>query len=297
MERAVSLAENNQARLTVVDVLPPLPARLQVPGGGDDLQAAMVLERLQMLQAHTAPHQQRLHIEHEVLVGTSFLEIIRSVLRGGHDLLMKPAENPSVLQRLFGSDDMHLLRKCPCPLWLTGPEEKADYGCIVAAVDFDLEKSDVPDALNEQILALSASLALSDFAALHLVHAWEAPGELMVRTWSNNPGEDVASYVQGERARHQKGLDALRERLRERLGAEAFDFVSPQFHLRQGSAVTVIPELAKQLEADLVVMGTVARTGIAGLLIGNTAESILEQLQCSVLAVKPAGFVTPVAAG
>ena len=52
--------------------------------------------------------------------------------------------------------------------------------------------------------------------------------------------------------------------------------------------------MIKKLQADLVVMGTVARTGIAGLLIGNTAEAILEQVQCSVLAVKPPGFVSPV---
>ncbi|MFU8814287.1 MAG: universal stress protein [Pseudomonadales bacterium] len=124
LERAVSLAENNQARLTVVDVLRPLPPRLHVPGGVDNLQAAMVAERLQELQSLTAPYQQRLHIEHEVQVGTSFLEIIRTVLRGGHDLLVKPVENPSVVQRLFGSDDMHLLRKCPCPVWLTRPEAR-----------------------------------------------------------------------------------------------------------------------------------------------------------------------------
>jgi nucleotide-binding universal stress UspA family protein len=52
--------------------------------------------------------------------------------------------------------------------------------------------------------------------------------------------------------------------------------------------------LAANLQADLVVMGTIARTGISGFIIGNTAESILDQLTCSVLAVKPPGFVTPV---
>jgi nucleotide-binding universal stress UspA family protein len=41
-------------------------------------------------------------------------------------------------------------------------------------------------------------------------------------------------------------------------------------------------------------MGTVARTGISGFFMGNTAETILNQLNCSVLAVKPHGFVTPV---
>ena len=56
----------------------------------------------------------------------------------------------------------------------------------------------------------------------------------------------------------------------------------------------VVSEFSQGLGADLVVMGTVARTGIAGLFIGNTAEAILDQLACSVLAVKPSGFVTPV---
>ena len=41
-------------------------------------------------------------------------------------------------------------------------------------------------------------------------------------------------------------------------------------------------------------MGTVSRTGIAGLIIGNTAETILRSVRCSVLAVKPEGFVSPV---
>ena len=45
---------------------------------------------------------------------------------------------------------------------------------------------------------------------------------------------------------------------------------------------------------DLVVMGTVARSGIAGMLIGNTAERVLRKLPCSVLAVKPEGFTSPV---
>jgi len=52
--------------------------------------------------------------------------------------------------------------------------------------------------------------------------------------------------------------------------------------------------MARQLDADLVVMGTVGRSGIAGLFIGNTAEMVLEQVQCSVLAIKPPGFVSPV---
>ncbi|UUI62888.1 universal stress protein [Aeromonas salmonicida] len=57
--------------------------------------------------------------------------------------------------------------------------------------------------------------------------------------------------------------------------------------------VRTFPKMAAKLNIDLVVMGTVARTGIAGVIIGNTAESVLSQLNCSVFAIKPKGFVSP----
>jgi nucleotide-binding universal stress UspA family protein len=47
---------------------------------------------------------------------------------------------------------------------------------------------------------------------------------------------------------------------------------------------------------ELLVMGTVCRTGVAGFLIGNTAEGVLDQINCSVLTLKPEGFKTPVRA-
>jgi universal stress protein E len=282
LERAVSLAENNQARLTVVDVLPRATVE-------------MADKRAQELRIITESYRQRIQIEHQVLTGTAFLVLIQAVLRCGHDLLIKPAENPSYLDRLFGSDDMHLLRKCPCPVWLTGPEEKSKYERILAAVDFDPERPDaLEQALNQQIMEISGSLAIADSAELHVVHVWDAPGEMTVRVWSDDPEQVSMDYVEAEYLRHQKALDRIGERLSDRLGADVYGYLAPRFHLRRGVAATVIPEVAMELQADLVVMGTVARTGIPGLFIGNTAEAILEQLRCSVLAVKPPGFVSPV---
>lgn len=298
VERALSLAENNQARLTVVDVMPQGAMARKMPEGAPSLperEAAAKAERLQALRSLVGPHEQRVRIDCTVLAGTVFLEVIRAVLREKHDLVIKAAENPTFVERLFGSDDMHLLRKCPCPVWLTRPEEKSNYARILAAVDFDPEQPDsVVGQLNRQIVELACSLALSDFAELHLVHVWDAPGELMVRTWSDNPDAAAMSYVEGERSNHERCLERLREQLKDFLGAQAFDYLAPRFHLRQGIPATLIPQTATQLGADLVVMGTVARTGVPGLFIGNTAESILEQLRCSVLAIKPPGFVSPV---
>ena len=68
-------------------------------------------------------------------------------------------------------------------------------------------------------------------------------------------------------------------------------------HVVKGHPERVVSELARELSVDLVVMGTVARTGIDGFFMGNTAESILAQIDCSVLTVKPPGFVSPVTLG
>lgn len=296
--RAVSLAENNQADLTVIDVVPVIAAGIGMPSGGpisSELQAAMVSQRRKELESLIEPYKTRLNIRLDVLVGKTFLEAIRAVLRNQYDLLIKPAENPNFIERLFGSDDMQLLRNCPCPVWLTRAEENSNYACIMAALDFN---PDIPDAvdqnLNQHILDLSSSLALSDFAALHLVHVWDALGEMVVSLWSENPNEASMAYVEGVRSTHERALHRFRQQLKDHIGPEAYNHLSPQFHLRRGTASRVIPEMVKELQADLVVMGTVARSGIAGLIIGNTAEAILEQVQCSVLAIKPDGFLTPV---
>ena len=65
-------------------------------------------------------------------------------------------------------------------------------------------------------------------------------------------------------------------------------------HMLAGPPGDVLPRLAERLDVGVVVMGTVGRTGLTGLIMGNTAETILRAVRCSVLAVKPEGFVTPV---
>ena len=93
---------------------------------------------------------------------------------------------------------------------------------------------------------------------------------------------------------HRERLDALIRETADRLGPQATRYLKPNAHLVKGWARKEIPDLVRRIGADLVVMGTVARTGIGGLLMGNTAEMILSQIDCSVLAAKPEGFVTPV---
>ncbi len=303
LDRAVELAQNNQAQLTAVAVSMSVRAGIGMPEGGpisDDLQKAAVNTHEARLESRVAPYRDRLAIDTRVLTGTPFLEITREVLRNGHDLVIKSPESLDWLDQLFSSDDRHLLRKCPCPVWMVRAQSGESFDHILAAVDVD-DSYPAPElatrhALNDTVTDLAASLAVSEFAQLHIAHAWEAIGESSLRygAFTQRPQKEVDAYVERSRRHHEQLLDALATGLKERLGKAAFDYIQPRLHMPKGSARREIPKLAERLQVDCLIMGTVARTGIPGLFMGNTAETILDQLKCSVLAVKPPGFVSPV---
>lgn len=298
LERAVSLAESNQSTLTVARVILRHVTDIRLPEGGPTSEALrkwVRAEHLESLETIARPYRESLDLALRLLEGPAFLAIMRAVLADGYDLVIKAAEDPPYLRRLFGTNDMHLLRKCPCPLWLTRPAEKPKYRRILAAVDFDAAMpQNAANELNRSILELASSLSLADFAELHVVHAWDAPAEGLIRRWAAARDGAAAAYVETAKSAHATGLEQIEAKLKEWLGAETYDYVAPRYHLTRGPAITVVPQLTRELNADLVVMGTVARIGIAGLIIGNTAEATLEQLTCAVLAVKGPGFVSPV---
>lgn len=303
LERAVGLAENNQANLTVITVVPPIIGGIDMSEGGSmftEFQAATVNKQKQELENLVEPYAQRIKIETRVLVGTPFLEIIREVLRNAHDLVIKCPESLDWLDRLFSSNDMHLLRKCPCPVWMVRPDIGESFDHILAAVDvndsYPSKELNTRQALNEMVIELAGSLAVSEFAELHVVHVWEATGESSLRhsPFLQRPADEVNAYVDQTRQHHAQLLDTLIKKVDVKLGKDVADYIKPCLHMPKGAARKVIPELAKKLKVDCIVMGTVARTGIPGLFMGNTAETILDQLECSVLTIKPPGFVTPV---
>ncbi|MDX1410322.1 MAG: universal stress protein, partial [Saprospiraceae bacterium] len=303
LERASALAQSNQANLTVMAIIPRIRAGTRLPEGSpapEELQALLAGEQMRLLDALAAPYRKLADIQVRVLHGTPFMEIIREVLRSGYDLVVRIPETRDWFNRLFGSDDMHLLRKCPCPVWMIKPDVTRTFKRILAAVDVDESYS--PDgvelrrAINMQILEMSAALALSDFAELHVVHVWDAVGEgLMQSAMTHVPDDRIAAYVEQVRQQSESRLYRLVNDVAGKGTGNAMDYLKPQKHLIRGSARKEIPALVKRIGADLVVMGTIGRTGIPGFFIGNTAETVLSQINCSVLAIKPPGFETPVA--
>jgi len=302
LERATGLAEVNQARLTVATVAERISIGMGMPEGGPisgDLQAAVVASAKRRLEETIAPFRKRIRMESRVLQGSLFLEVIREVLRDGHDLVIKSAEDPEWLDRLLGSEDMHLLRKCPCPVWLVKPGAARKHRSIVAAVDLDdaHEESELQTRhrLNMDILEMASSLALANFCELHVVHAWEVVGETSMRDgFIRLPEAKVDAYVHLVKRRRESAMARLLEELNDQPGNGVLDCIEYTVHLVKGSPRKIIPSVSRTVRADMVVMGTVARTGVPGFITGNTAEMILAQIESSVLAIKPRGFRTPV---
>ena len=298
-ERAVMLAENNQAQLTVVSILEELPTRSSEEIHGmsmSQLHDAIIEKQQLQLETMVASIEKNININARVLTGVAFLALIREVLRQKIDLLIKTVDEAGIMDKLFASSDMHLLRKCPCPVWLIKSSRQGPYKKIMAAVDFDpFENKPEENALNRRILEMSTALALSDFSELHIIHIWHAYGESSMRSGlAYQPKAYVDDYVDRTRVNHQHSLDTLLAGIVDKDGEEVADYLKPKVHLVKGFARDMIPEMVKEQKIDLLMMGTVGRTGIHGLLMGNTAETVLNRIDCSVLAIKPEGFVTPV---
>jgi nucleotide-binding universal stress UspA family protein len=286
--RALELARTNGAALTLMDVVEgsrePEFIRERY---GIDLIDLLRGQRLEVLDAFVAAHiVEGVEVRTRVASGTPFMEIIRAVLRDGHDLVVKAAEEPAgTVRQLFGSTDLHLLRKCPCPVWIDRGSAAAPYRTILAAVD-PAEKGD--DGLNRLILDLATTLAVREGAELNVVHAWQLVGENALRTGRVGISRvELRTLLDGARSRRAELFDRL-------VRPYGLSVGGPGTYLVKGRPATAISETAASVGADLIVMGTVARTGIPGFFIGNTAEELIQTGRWPVLAVKPANFRSPV---
>jgi len=296
--RTVSLAKNSQASLTLLRVIPKLSLSNTISELGlssaEIEQKAMAREEENLLQIIAALDKD-VHIKAIVKVGKIYYESIRLVQSENFDILFKLADKASWLNHLIGSDDMHLLRNCPCPVWLLKKDENLNYKNILAAVDFDSkDENTCNDELNNTIMSLGCSIALAEFSTMHVAKVYNASDAGFVSLWVNDPAKVEKEVLDSEFRNSRYKMDLLVDTLKQQIGDESFNFLLLRSHLIQGTPSEELPKIAKKVTADLVIMGTIARTGIAGLLIGNTAENVLNQLNCSVLAIKPKDFISPI---
>ncbi len=285
---AAELAAANDARLTLFDVVAPFPSRRRArvnPELSRYLQGVITEQReleLEEIARRTVGPRAGVAVG----VGMPFIEIVRRIALRGHDLVITLPDQPSGLLGLGrASTTMHLLRKCPVPVWVHRPEITERRDVVAAVGPFS---DDEPTSLDRKLVELGSSLAERMGGRFHLVHAWELEGESLLRHGRArlDPGE-VDLLVEDAGAAAQESVAKL-------LAETGLTDADVAVHVMKSRPVPAIVGVADEVKPGVVVMGTASRGGIAGLLIGNTAESTLGELDCSVLAVKPDGFISPV---
>ncbi len=302
--QALRIAEDHQANITFISVLKSVRSWLTTFRDKEELakEIGVIEEKKRALvESRIRSLAPSLRVNIVVSSGINFIEIIKHAIDNQHDLVVKCAEDMDWIDRMLGSEDMHLLRKCPCPVLMLKPDQKDSFRRLLATVDvnnkFDeLDEGQVQDELNQQVLEYSATLAIPELSEMHIGSSWEAYAEDFLRHggFSSTPEEKVDRYVEQERRDCTSKLQMLVRKMDEMLGKETVQYLQPRSHLIKGQASREIPLMVENYDIDLIIMGTVGRVGIPGLIIGNTAESILEQTKCSILAIKPEGFKTPV---
>ncbi|MBU2708063.1 universal stress protein [Zooshikella marina] len=224
---------------------------------------------------------------YELVSGIPFVEIIKKASEGKFNLIAIDAGRGYKSRAAqFGSTTRHLMRKSPTPLWTVVSDYQAKINRVLAAVDVAAPTDDGLE-LNKKIISCAAAFAATNEAELYVFHAWRLFGEGYFRSWGRLSELEIAEYALKER-------DARNEKLTELTRPVEEAKITLHQVLSEGEPEEILPAFINQNGVDLLVMGTVCRTGIAGFLIGNKAENLLDAVRCSVITLKPEHFDSPV---
>ena len=210
-----------------------------------------------------------------------FEAIIKEVIDHDFDIVVKGTHQHDKLKSVvFTPTDWHILRKCPSPVLLVKEHSWPKNGNILAALNIGSEEAE-HQLLDKKITQTAKQLASLVDANVHLVNSFPGtPVNIAIEIPEFNSSEynDVMM-------KHHK--DAMKAH------AKAYDINNACTHVEEGLPETIIEQVSQKIDAELVVLGTIGRTGISAALIGNTAEHVIDQLNCDVLALKPDGYISP----
>jgi universal stress protein E len=206
--------------------------------------------------------------------------IVRQAARAKADLIVAECHAgrraPRLLMRLT---DWELLKHSPVPVLVVKNRRPYERPVLLAAVD-PTHANAKPTQLDGEILAAAVAMRSALRGSLHALHAFVPI-----------PTDATSAELLNEKATEKLEARA-RAKARVRLD-QALSKVKlgrGHRHLAADHPAHAITRLARKLRSDIVVMGAVSRSGFRRLLIGNTAERVLDDLTCDVLVVKPREF-------
>jgi universal stress protein E len=281
VERALKLAGRGNAKLHLVDVVRDISLTVRLLSHEySHLQDLLMQEKqaaIDNLVAHCQSHG--VEATGEIAHGTSSAKTLEIATRDRVDLIIRIAKGQRSLQSgTLGTSAQKLIRRLPCPLWLIRPEREPATKKIIACVDAT-PNNEAHANLNQHILSTATELVKEERGTLIVAHVWNVYGAEMLR--SRLPQSEFESLMSHNRKQHQASFESL---LKE-FGLHA---TGPEARMVEGEPSLAIPDLCAREDPDLLICGTVARHGLAGIMLGNTAERIVSRVDCSVLALTPA---------
>ncbi len=280
---AVALARKTGASLTLVRVIEESATSPDFSAGSpleskvrDLMHDCETREMRKIAESVRTSSGDLLEVDIEVHWGVPWEVVIELVERDGFDLVIKPARGLSHSGRVFfGATALHLFRRCPCPVWVVGDDGNLPQRVLVS-IDPSLDQT--RREMASKLLDWGNAVRAASGAEVEVVSAWQAPGADLLKERLEE--SEFNAYRGDALERAEKGLRTI---LQESSSGPAV----MRCHLLAGSAREVIPDFTEDRGFDLVVVGTLGRTGIVGEILGETAELILRGVRCSVLAVSP----------
>lgn len=288
LKRAVELAHKTEASITAFLTIYDFSYEMTTMLSSDEREAmrtSVINDRLQWMkkQVDSIEHS-GVNIDCKVLWhNRPFEQIIEQVLVNGYDIVIKGTHQHDKLKSvIFTPTDWHILRKCPCPVLLVKDHLWPKGGNIIASLNIGSDDKE-HQSLNNKITEEAINLSKLIEANAHLVNSFPGtPVNLAIEI----PEFNATEYNDSMFSHHQISMQAH---------AEKFSIAQANTHVMEGLPEDVIEDISNELDAELVILGTIGRTGLSAALIGNTAEHVIDKLNCDVLALKPDGYVSPLA--
>ncbi len=280
LAQAARLAQENKARLHVLHVIEDLVVEdleqaLQRPA--EDIQKSVhdaALRRLERLIVKA--RLPKCPLIREVVFGNPFAEILHRVQAVSADLLVLGARGYSSFREGAGTLATQCVRKAAAKVLLVREGQAGKFKKIVAGVDF----SDTSRLVIEQ----AVRLAKKEKARLCLLHVFFPPWQaLHYRMPTPEASPDFMEQ-------YRESLEARLEQFFKPFQSQASGLKVEYRLAESSSAAGGVNDFIARYGADLVVVGTRGRTGLAVLLLGTTAERVIRESTVAVLAIKPAGF-------
>ena len=286
LKRAIELAKKTNATITAFLSIYDFSYEMTTMLSSEEresMRESLINDRLQWLNEllKIIPHEKNVIDTKVIWHNRPFEPIIEEVMNNGYDIVIKGTHQHDKLKSvIFTPTDWHILRKCPCPVLLVKDHLWPMNGNIVAALNVGSDEAE-HQSLNIKITEEAINLSTLIKANVHLVNSFPGtPVNIAIEIPEFNAGE----YNQSMLNHHVEAMDEH---------ARKFSITQEHTHVEEGLPEDIIVKLADKLDAELVILGTVGRTGISAALIGNTAEHVIDKINCDVLALKPSGYVSP----